>query len=67
MQATFCDNCNQGITEGQSDKPYRLALSIYFLPQKGPKFIGGKRSYPIERTHHFCNLNCLRGWMADRH
>lgn len=61
-----CDNCKKDLTETGRRPAYRLVLSSESIPHSTniPSFVLIRPE--IEQDRYFCNLACLRNWLADR-
>lgn len=61
-----CDDCGKDLTETGGMPAFRLTLSSEPIPHN-TSIVLAILVYPeVKRNRHFCNLACLRNWLADR-
>jgi hypothetical protein len=60
----ICDNCKADLTTTGNSIDYRLALISQLIPGWGGAVTDMLISPPIDRSHHFCHMGCLREWIA---
>ena len=67
MVRIICDGCGADLFESGRTTKFRLELTCEELEHNSGGMIHAVRVYPpIDRAHHFCNLNCLGDWLASR-
>ena len=61
-----CDGCEKDLTYTGNCEDWRLVLANQAIPQPpGDGFVTLMAAYPpVDRTHHFCDLACLKAWLA---
>jgi hypothetical protein len=63
-----CDGCGHDLTVRTNSVDYRLVLGSESKPGYGSGAYTDMMIYPpIDRTHHFCNLQCLDHWRDREH
>ncbi len=59
----ICDACRRYLSPTSDKAKYRLSLSSERVPQFGGVVTEDHEIPPLQHTHHFCGLPCLRTWM----
>lgn len=60
-----CDGCGNDLTTRTNSVDYRLVLASESKPGYGSgAYTDMMICPPVERTHHFCGLDCLDHWRA---
>lgn len=63
IETVTCDGCGSDLTTRTNSVDYRLVLAPESKPGHGDGFYTAMMIYPpLERTHHFCRLDCLDLW-----
>ncbi len=57
-----CDTCGQDLTTTGNCVDYRLALVPEHIPSWGGCVTSMHIEPPIERSAHFCGVQCLAKW-----
>lgn len=63
---TNCDGCGTDISYTANSIDYRLSLNNERIHSRGDGPVTDMNIEPdIRRTHHFCDLQCLRKWLGQ--
>lgn len=63
-----CDQCEADLTHKRNSVDYRLVLAAEAKPGAPGvhSYTGAMKDPPVDRTHHFCGLDCLVLWLEPK-
>ena len=64
----ICDNCEKDLTTVNNGyDEYRITLGCQSIHNISNARFAMVQFPPLDRSYHFCNINCLNKWLADKH
>lgn len=66
---TVCDHCGKDLSHTARAMDYRLVLAcepVRRRPGSNEPLDTTTSVIPIDRPHHFCNVDCLMRWAAEQ-
>ncbi len=62
----ICDGCDKDISSTGNCEGYRIVLANERKPSRGGAVTLMAVQPPLERSYHFCGVNCLGVWAAEQ-
>lgn len=64
---TVCDQCGADLTVTGYAGECRAVITSEAMPSRGGPVFSMEMGRPVDRDHHFCDMNCLAVWVATMH
>jgi hypothetical protein len=65
-ETIICDGCGHDLTYTENSVDYRLVLASQSMASLGGVVTDMMIYPPVERSYHFCRLQCLDAWRSTR-